>query len=214
MQATHVIGLMEIHSVTLQWRRVILAAVRLAALYALGVAILIVAVSAVAFHDRPMASELPYFGIPLLVAFVVLAVARRAGFALLWTLLAALWVYILNENEFVGLAFPPMFLSWSAFAAPLFAIGALGFGTSADASPPRRRIPRPVLIAAAWGALAGVSIYLGNASWVWLSYPDSAVALNGLGWLFWFPAPFVIAVVELRRVWVATSPSASEAPAA
>src|SRR5688572_21167641 len=204
---------MEIRSAAPQWRRVILAALQLAALYAVASATCLIAVGVLVFHDPlPLASELPYFALPLVVAFLVLAVARRAGFALLWLLLVGLWVRVAMLDGPPGLALPTLFLSWSALAAPLFAIGALGVPSQPN-RPASQRVPRPLVVSFAWALLAVLALSVVYTVDSGLFFRESGRGLNALASLLWLPVPVAIAIVEVTRVWIGTSPVASDAPA-
>jgi len=199
-----------------RWRRVCLAAMRLAAFYAAGVVVLLLLIGTLLDGPPPL-SVLAYVGVPFgiffLLAFLLLAAARRAGFAALWILLLALWVWLIRQSDLTVDA-PRVFLAWSALAIPLFGIGALGtFGAQADA-PTLTRMPRPLLILIVWAALAALAMYATGGTMALPFYVDPDQLVYKLGRFVWPPAPFAFSAIELARVWRATSPVTSAAPAA
>ena len=197
-----------------RWVRIGLAATRLAALYAAGVTTLVVATFVVlrivdGGSRLPRVAEVFYlnaipFSFAFLSSFVVLAVARRAGFVLLWSLLLALWGYLLFvaqhssrgvENAVVGM------FAWSVLALPLFALVVLGVPECGGA--PRRRwwAPGPGPLLAAWI----VSIAAGIATAMTPAYVGGQPAvlhsiLNAV-YLVWVPVPFLVGAWSIARVW-------------
>lgn len=115
--------------------RVLAAALRLAAVYGVGVTVLlaVVVVPLMLTGSVPRFRELlAVVSIPFLVtfgvSFLLLAVTRRFGFALAWLALLALWVLALRSQP-VPLA-NQSFVLWSVFAAPLFAMVVIGVPAS------------------------------------------------------------------------------------
>jgi hypothetical protein len=167
-----------------RWRRLVRAAGRLAALYVATALMLLVAVVALMDGVIPTFSELLELWIPLSVAFLIvfllLAIARRAGFVGFWVILLGLWVLILRDVPHAGLA--KGFLAWTVLALPLYAMGMIG-------APSTSRLLRI--------ASMGIAII-----WFCLLVAAFAVARNGS--VIWVAFPFVLCVYEIIRVWKAT----------
>jgi hypothetical protein len=199
-----------------RWRRVCLAAIRLAAFYAAGVVVLLLLIGTLLDGPPPL-RVLAYVGVPFgtffLLAFLLLAVARRAGFAALWILLLALWVWMIRQSDLTINA-PRIFLAWSALAIPLFAIGALGTSVARAGAPTLTRMSRPLLILSVWAALAALAVYATSGTMGVPSYVDADQLVYKLGRFVWPPAPFAFSAIELARVWRAMTPARSAAPAA
>jgi hypothetical protein len=105
------------------------AAVKLAAIYATCVTVLLLLLGTTASLERVL-DILPFYSIPaaicFAIAFLLLAVARRAGFTALWLIGAGLWGWaVIQELDPFGVR--AAFLAWSVFAAPLYAMCTLGF---------------------------------------------------------------------------------------
>jgi hypothetical protein len=118
--------------------RVLAAALRLAAVYGVGVSVLLALVivpviltddAVLRFREAVGVVSIPFF-LTFAVAFLVLAMTRRFGFALAWLALLALWGIALR-SEPTALA-PESFLLWSVLAAPLFAMVMIGVPSSAS----------------------------------------------------------------------------------
>jgi len=134
------------------------AALTLAAVYAAGVTVLLLTVISSADSPRRVLQMLPLFSIPaalcFAVAFLLLAVARRAGFTALWAVVFGLWVLAASQ-DFNPFAANTSFVSWSFFAAPLYAMCAVGFPSSSQ--PPRWRQWMSVALWPAWAALVALA---------------------------------------------------------
>ena len=193
-----------------------LAAIRLAAFYAAGVVSLLLLLGSLLDGPPPL-RVLAYvavpFGVFFLLAFLLLAVARRAGFAALWILLIALWVWMIGESE-LSIDASRIFLAWSALAIPLFAIGALGTSGAQLTAPTLIRTPRPLPILLVWSVLAALALYATGGTMALPFYVDPDQLVYKLGRFVWLPAPFAFSAIELARVWRATSPATSDASAA
>ena len=113
------------------WVTIIAAGARLAALYALGVLVLLVPF--MVFVDTPgNLTEVFSSGLValagFLVGFLLLSIARLYGFALLWLLL--LWAWLNGLQSFSVLGVLPRFAAWTVFAAPLYALTAIGLAAN------------------------------------------------------------------------------------
>ena len=154
-------------------------------------------------------------------AFIVLAFARRAGFSLLWTILVALWIWMLFGNGLTplsdllaqGIGHPFRFAMWSVLALPLFGIGVSAAGDVLIMKLGRRRISALASLGCLWLVFIGIAFALRSyadphhgygASWAPLATETSWVPLAIVGWLLWAPLPFVIAAMSMRAVWIAT----------
>ena len=207
---------MEIRTAAATWRRIGLAAIRLAALYAVAMfALLIGFVSFV--EGLPLLSDLAElalpFGITFCIAFLILAVARRAGFVALWIVLLSAWVWLLRDGApFVEV--PKVFIGWTILALPLFAIGALGSSGRDGRWPALLRRAHPLVVLAVWLVIAGVALYsaLNTPYMHWYDGPTRFGTLFSK--IVWIPTPFVIAALEITRIWLATSPDKPQAAAA
>lgn len=210
---------MSLRTPMLRWRTVILAAARLAGVYTL-LAIPFLLPWAFAGHGLPALSDLAIYALPMgalfLGAFAVLAIARRAGFIVLWLLLTALWVQFLRligHPSEILLAF----ITWSGLAIPLALLGALGV-SSALRLPFGRWQPRVTRITPAlWAALLIPAVGLLFQPAFGL-HPLREAAINrlagALGWFIWAPAPAVLAALAVAHVWIGTTPAKVESPAA
>jgi hypothetical protein len=191
-------------SKTQRWKRVATAAARLAIIYTIGVFVLY---APIRFWLLPHAAglrELPgvsaELGILAAVAFVVLVVARRVGFLLLWALLLAIWVS--NFSGPSDLVLPESvagyFILWTVLALPMYAIAAFGGSDRLAIRVAGRRIRVSEVGSLAWIILiAGAFLYvfvgspLGNGAW-----------FNMAARFVWLPAPFILALIALASIWV------------
>ena len=207
---------MEIGSAAARWRRICLAAIRLAAFYAIGAFSLLLIVGSLA-EGPPLLSDLAElalpFGVIFSIAFVILAMARRAGFVALWIVLVGTWVWLLRDGApFVEV--PKVFLGWTILALPLFAIGVLGTTGSDAKQPTLMRGARPLVVLTLWLLAAGIALHsaLTTPYMHWYDAPNRFASVFSK--IVWIPAPFVVAVLETTRLWFATAPEKSQAPAA
>ena len=187
---------------------------RLAALYAVGVALLLVPVTFLLEGPPPFSRDLAWaalpFGVLFLLAFGVLVLARRVGLAAMWMLLVTLWVWLLFAAEGSNVVLCRLFLGWSSMAAPLFVIGALG--VHADRLARATHLPRPLVVSIAWVLFAGVALYYASQHVYLFEIPSPF--LTFFSRLVLLPTPFAIAALELTSVWLGTSPATTDAPAA
>jgi hypothetical protein len=183
----------------------------LAALYALGVAALLAPFAFLADWDlRDLTDGLIPFAILLGVAFVVLAVARRIGFVLLWLVLVGLWVWLLVPGVsdlstllYSGIVHPFKFAFWSVLAAPLFIMTTVFADAGTRTRVGRWSLPPTYIIAVLWIMLVSAGFILrdyGHPHFPWVSI-SAAITLATLGWLLWAPMPAVIAAVAVRAFW-------------
>jgi len=205
--------------------RILKAAVVLAALYTLGVLVLLALVGVL--RSRALVLEgLSEIVVPFSIffgfAFVVFAVARRIGFVLLWLVLVSFWLGMLfaggiSDLLYRGIAYPSGFLLWSALAFPLFAIGSMAPGRGSFLKIGPWSASASVTIGILWVLLFVGSVilelYAHPQSLFWTS-TSSAITLAALGWILWAPMPLAIAAVSVRRFWVGSRPqSLSDAAA-
>jgi hypothetical protein len=186
-------------------KRIFAAALRLAALYAGCVTVAFVLVLALARTPESLIDILPFLGIPgatcFAAAFILLAFARRAGFIALWLTLLGLWLFPLFSpaEEYylwsgVGLVF------WSMFAAPLFAMVAVGFPTSGASS--RSRRSALWILGVAWLALVILNLRIDApppfvSFGIWRGSAPLSLII-----------PPVISAIAIRRIWRAKAPEA------
>ena len=182
------------------------AALKLAAVYGAGVTPLWITLAIMSdppprVFDTLLLLSLPV-GICFAIAFLLLAVARRAGFTALWLIVAGFWTWgVLQEFELFAIR--GGFIFFTLFAAPLYAMCVLGFRREA-ATPVRWRQVLSVAIWPAWAALVGVALephgghhalhvfehrqYFGGWIWTLLRYA-------------WLVTPPAITAAGLLRVY-------------
>jgi hypothetical protein len=202
-----------------RWQRVLLAAARLAALYAIGVAILMVPIIFLP-GGLPTLRDLSALAVPaatlFLGAFLILAVARRAGFATLWALLCLLWGAVLFQ-ESISIETVGAFIVWSAFALPLHALGAFGVTSGVRVATGRVSLSLTTLALVIWMATLLPAVALLYATPFLLPPLREAAVYRiaaSVALVVWVPVPFVLAALSLRHVWIGTAPSRPTAPAA
>jgi hypothetical protein len=186
-------------------KRVIAAAVRLAGVYAVGVTVLLLAL--MISTDRPSAilADLRVLGFPAAIcfaaSFLLLGVARRAGFLALWVLISGfLWAW--PTFLFRGHLGPPTaeaFVLWSIFAAPLYAMVSIGFSsTTAPTASSRSRSWVSFAIAVVWLSLASWGVRYGKL-YEWLPRPGPWLRLFSIPWLVVPPALTFRSILHLTR---------------
>jgi len=183
--------------------RILLAAVRLAALYGAGVTILFLALILLpAFTQSipPSVGEaMAVISAPFLtlfpLSFLLLAITRRFGFGIMWALLAAFWVLMLRAGYGTTLIIVA-FLVWSILAAPLYVMVAAGVPRSGQAAPRSRLWARLGVLAWLVLALSGELVFASKA--FFSGRPASA----GMQLLLhvWVIAPFVIVATAFSRL--------------
>ena len=134
------------------------------------------------------------------LGFVALAAVKRLGFALLWGLLMWWWIAMIGNGPLVFLDVP--FLAWTAFAAPLYVLSAVGLSPETAGS--RRWQFEVVLTLLIWASIAVLAFFLvrpGGETRRILDTPFQ-YSMNWRGYVYaaW---PFVIGARELGRVLVA-----------
>ena len=204
----------SVHSISAghHWRIVAAAALRLAALYAAGVAILSVALFHRGAPDVSLQLAASEGMFMLVVAFLALIAARRRALYLVWGMLLLFWIVMLIQrpgpwNSPSPFAIPPLFARWTVLAMPLTIIAALGAPT-----PPSRQRSRSAmvwpLIAVAWFLLAIVGRHYGYMN-VDVAAPNAPYrAVRIAAWCVWAPAPFALAAWS-ARAWHRSSEGAT-----
>jgi len=182
----------------------LLAALKLAAVYASGVTLLMMTLLSITKSPDRVLDMLPLYSIPAAIcfaaAFLVLAVARRAGFTALWLIILSLWAWGLSldfDSDAIRGGFP----AWTLLAAPLYVMCAVGF--RGQSSPARWRQWLSIAVPLGWAALYVVALrqlhsfhshdferrqYSGWWVWSWLEYA-------------WLVAPLAITVSGILRVY-------------
>jgi hypothetical protein len=202
---------MESRTSASRWRVVLLAATRLAGLYAIGTALLLLPFFLV-FEGTPQGlRDLIEFAKPIAfafaLAFILLAVARRAGLVALWLLLGALWVLILHDSVVGHTDFAGVFVAWSALAIPLAILGGLGVPATL-----RLRLgpwnPAALTLAMmVWAALLVPALALSVPSFSLLALSEVGYRLAfGIGRFIWGPAALLIVALSIVHVWAGTAP--------
>jgi hypothetical protein len=186
------------------------AAFKLAAVYAAGVTVVLLALILTGDGARRHVLEiLPVLAIPagvcLGIAFLLLAVARRAGFTALWVVIFGMWIAAVTWH------FDPApanvgFALWTLLAAPLYAIVVLGFrypSSSARSAIWRRSIS--MAIAPAWLVLYAAAIHFVPSSIEdFASQPPRAPWLWRSLWLAWMLSPPTLTVAAVLRLYRGT----------
>lgn len=192
--------------------RVILAAAKLALIY--GVLLLVgfalfftLFAWGQTFRVADLAGALLVLAIPFGTAFLLLAIARRAGFVALWTILLVFWGFVVSLG---GMKMPHLipldFAVWSMLALPLWIIGHAGLR---DPSSRKLRIgpftfSPATMVLSCWLLLLASSRLFGlfQTSIVIVSPPRPPdLAL----WTLWAPAPLWISAFAVRHVWRGTA---------
>jgi len=155
-----------------RWVKRLAAPARLAGIYIIGVLILLVPFALFMSIGATDLKELQ-LGLPLLAAggflvgFLLLAVARRVGFAILWFFLLLLWLNIIRESPW-PLGLLPRFPGWTVFAAPLYVLTAIGLSGHDNA---RSLVRELLLTAGLWATVVALALKF--------SYLDIDVGLPG-----------------------------------
>jgi hypothetical protein len=187
------------------------AAARVAAVYAAGTALLLL-VLVLPFGDgmSTLLEDLAILSVPVglcfVMAFVLLAAARRAGFTALWAVLLALHLWLSLRERPYGPRPDLDFVLWSVLAAPLYLIGVVGFPATGAK---RRRWPERAG-AIAWAALAVLGFVSGTATYSGALVPGLLAASGALE-LAWRIAPVAISIAAIRRVHRGAAPDAATA---
>lgn len=180
------------------------AALTLAAVYAAGVTLLLVTLISEADSPRRVLDTLPLFSIPagicFAVAFLLLAVARRAGFTALWVVVFSFWAWATTQDA-SPFAASSEFVAWSLFAAPLYAMCALGFRHET----PRAAGWRQWMSIALWPVWTGLVVMALRQ----VQLVDSYYPLHWpyMGWLgrslltAWLVTPPAVTLAGIHRVY-------------
>ena len=181
------------------------AALTLAALYAAGVLLLFLAVFIMKSTPRDVLRTLPVLGIPTAIcfasAFILLAVARRAGFTALWILVFGLWVVSVYP-DFSLFRANLNFLSWSLLAAPLYTMVSLGFRRPPSAG--WRRWLR-MAIPVTWAALGAIAIGFDDLSLQYFLRQPSPILLFWRAMsIAWAVAPPAVTVASILWIYDGT----------
>jgi|SRR5690242_9571837 len=193
-------------------RRVIFAAAKLALIYCV---LLSIEIAALFLLIRPstvfigdIAGAALALLIPFGIAFLLLAVARRAGFVALWAILVGYWVaLVIQSRPFVPLTFPMLFLLWSILALPLWIIGHAGIPdtSSAGIRIGGLRISWSTTALVCWLLLLVVARLFGPLRGTTFVLPRTPRPADIAMWALWAPAPLFIAAFAVRHVWRGTA---------
>jgi hypothetical protein len=193
------------------WRRVFLAAARLGGLYVIGVALMLTPFMLLPGGGLPGLRDLVRLaapaGILFAVAFILLALARRAGFAALWVLLTGLWTAMLIAHE-MPIDIMVGFVAWSVFAVPLHVLGALGVPSSLHLRIGRWRLRAATTGTVLWLVLLipAAALLSQNPFFVFpLELPVWYRVAGFLAPFVWAPTPFLIASLSAAHVWSGTA---------
>jgi hypothetical protein len=188
-----------------RWARILLAAVRLAAIYAAGVLILLIPLIVRSRNEGFEPNSQPWLQLPVIGAvcfvlgFVALAAVKRLGFALLWGLLLWWWIRMIGPGPVVFLDMP--FVAWTAFAAPLYILSAIGLTETTSS---RRWQVEFVLTLLIWAIIAVLAFFFGQPRAetlrIWDTPSQYSMHWRGYVYAAW---PIVIGARELARVLVA-----------
>lgn len=183
----------------------VLAALRLAGVYGAGVAVLLLAYLAMGASLHDLMGMLPYLSIPaaicFAVAFLVLGVARRTGFVILWLLVFGIWLWQALGGTSHNWRFSHInldFIAWSILAAPLYTMVAIGFPPTGT-----RRAWISWAVAAAWAALAVAADRIGSPFFFY--GPPSALTI--LLRILWLAAPTVLTLTAIYRIRESPTPA-------
>ena len=109
--------------------------------------------------------------------FLLLATARRAGFALIWLLLVGAWVWWvwpLGRSRWSSDAVFTLFVFWSILALPLYGLGAIALPGPQLFRVGKRPVTAPAIVAAGWLLLLLVTVAVTPAEWLF-----TASAIDG-----------------------------------
>ena len=193
-------------------RRVILAAAKLALIYCALLLIVFALVftlfvPGLRFSIAEFAPVLMTLAIPFGIAFLLLAIARRAGFIALWAILFVYWGFLVRDSLGIPYAIPPVFTLWSIFALPLWIIGHVGVRdpSSRNLAIGRLALSPAAIVLACWLLLlAGSRFFFGPFNTDTLIVGPTHWSNLAL-WTLWAPAPFWISAFAVRHVWRGTA---------
>ena len=176
------------------------AAARLAALYVGAVLVLAIVTASVMDGVSATLGSLIMLWMPVsvafLIAFMLLAAARRTGFTVLWLVLLAIWVLMLRQSH--GVWIGTQFLGWSLLALPLYALGVVG-------APSSRRVVRSIslMLTIVWITLL-IGVFVLARVQIGVEPPSAALEWVLRNEAVWGTLPFIVSVSEVVRLWVAT----------
>ena len=181
-------------------KRSILAAVRIAAIYAIGVSLLFLAMELGFEGTREVLQNLQFLAIPMAfcfgAAFLLLAVGRRLGFTALWLAVFGLWAWSISSfRPFVAPG--SSFVLWSLLAAPLYLIVRTGFASTVD-QPAWRRAA-----VVGWVVWAGLAVAAPYAANVWPADVGQLLPVRRLLRLLtalWYMAPVAVTAISLNHL--------------
>jgi len=179
--------------------RILAAAARLAGLYAAGVLVLLVPFSLFATGGTGLREVL--LGPPavaaggFLIGFLLLAIARRFGFGVLWILLLLAWLNTIRWS-FWSLELLPRFVGWTVFAAPLYGLTAIGLGGSGAT----RSLVRELLITAGVWTTAVVLALKFSYLAIDVGYPGAPYATARVIAYVCGALPILVSSRELLRI--------------
>ena len=181
-------------------KRILLAALRLAAVYAVGVAVLFLPMVLWRGGHGVYLGELRTVAIQsavaFLVAFILLALARRVGFVALWGLLLTLWISEVPKDVFIT-AVPSWFIVWTVPALPLYIIGMVASRSSTS---------RLGLRAVSVGAVLWMVLFVGAIVYEFAYHPfdKDQTWFVLMARFVWLPAPLILAALAIMGIWSGT----------
>jgi hypothetical protein len=194
---------------------VVVAAARLAALYAILVVLMLVALALWTGEWIGLVSEigqlyLVTFAFVFAVAFLLLATARRAGLVAIWLLLIGSWnwwVWPLGRSSWLPDAVFPLFILWSVVALPFYVLGSVAIPAKPLLRVGRLAVAAPMIVLGGWVMLIVLTFAVTPPEW--LFYVSAIDGLFGgpppvvlrLAPLIWWPAPIVLGAQALVHVW-------------
>ena len=193
-------------------RIVLLAAARLAGLYALGTAVLLL-LSFIALEGPPQAREgFTKFAAPVAfafaLAFILLAVARRVGLVALWLTLGTLWGVSFRDIVVNPMDSAAAFVAWSNLAIPLAFLGGLGVRTTLRIGLGRSKPAVLTVTVALWVALLVPTLAMSILHNRWLDFWYHSVEYRipkDFPRLIWAVGPPIISALSIAHVWVGTA---------
>lgn len=194
-----------------RWQRILPAALRVAGIYATGVLLMLVPFMLMPRGGLPSFRLVTTLGAAVSVlfalAFLLLAVARRAGVVMLWALLGILWGLLLAaHDEPVELAIG--FVGWSVLALPLHGLCVMGMPEGVAVRLGRTRVRASSVATTLWIATlipAWTVLYFSLR--IMFPEPHTAFFLAGkIAPFLWGPAPLALMVLSVAHVWTATEP--------
>lgn len=192
-----------------RWRRVLAAAARLAAVYVIGMVLLVIPFMFFPYGGLPSVADIAELGglavIPFALTFTVFAAARRAGFVALWMLLGTLWGAVIIAHD-LSIDLLIAFVGWSVLALPLHFLTAIGIPGAPRLRIAGARVSVSVLTTILWTLVLVPAI----AVMYWSSrimHPephDLFLLASGIASFVWGPAPLVLVALSIAHAWPGT----------